>query len=289
MPYRRLGLIGALTAGLIVSAGAAVAASGTMATAPDLTFTAVGTGGTTAAARSAAAAAVQSERDAFVQRTGAACGDALASSQQELRLSSGGSAVALSVSVYCGAPTVTAFDVSIYGFGTSGTQTDAAEAGIVAASSNESTYVQATGAICTPPGAPASAQTWQLTQGWAALGMYPVNCQASTSSPPPAISCHVTYTPNSWPGGFTANLTIANTGSSAINGWRLTFAFSGDQRIASAWNATVTQTGSTVTATNLNYNAVIAPGASQSFGIQGTWSAGNTSPAGFTVNGASCT
>src|ERR1051326_3047644 len=130
MPYRhrRLGLLGALVAGLIVSAGTAFAASD--ATAPDLTFTAVGTGGTTAAAQSAAAAAVQSEKNTFVQRTGAACGETLSSSQQELRLSSGQPAVALSVSVYCGAPTVITFAVPIYGFGPGSTQTGAAGAGI---------------------------------------------------------------------------------------------------------------------------------------------------------------
>jgi hypothetical protein len=283
---RRLGLIGALVAGLILSAGTAVAAGG--GAAPDLTFTAVGTGDTTAAAQSSAAAAVQAEKNTFVQRTGAACGATLASSQQELRLSSGESAVALSVSVYCGAPATTAFGVLVYGFATSDTQISAADAAIGAATSNESTYLRATGATCTPPGAPASAQTWQLTQGWAAVGMYPANCQASTSSPPPAGSCQVTYTASNWPGGFTADLTITDTGSSAINGWTLSFTFPGDQHITNTWNATVAQSGASVTAANLSYDAVIAPGASQSFGVQGTWSGSDTPPASFTVNGASC-
>lgn len=105
-------------------------------------------------------------------------------------------------------------------------------------------------------------------------------------SPP---GCKVTYAPNNWQGGFTANVTIADTGSSAINGWTLTFAFPGDQAITSAWNATVTQTGTSVTATNMGYNATIAPGGSQSFGFQGTWTANDASPANFSVNGAPCT
>ena len=101
--------------------------------------------------------------------------------------------------------------------------------------------------------------------------------------------CHVTYTPNNWQGGFTANVTIANTGSSAITGWTLTFAFPGDQKITNAWNATVTQSGANVTATNLSYNATIPPSGSQSFGFQGTWTTSDASPASFSVNGAACT
>jgi hypothetical protein len=101
--------------------------------------------------------------------------------------------------------------------------------------------------------------------------------------------CHVTYAPNNYPGGFTANVTIANTGSLPISGWTLTFTFPGDQKITNAWNATVTQSGTNVTATNLSYNTTIPPGGSQSFGFQGTWSTNDTSPAVFRVNGAACT
>jgi hypothetical protein len=101
--------------------------------------------------------------------------------------------------------------------------------------------------------------------------------------------CHVTYAPNNWQGGFTATVTIANTGSSAINGWTLAFTFPGDQKITSAWNATVTQTGTSVTAANLGYNAAIAPGGSQSFGFQGTWTTRDAAPASFTVNSLACT
>lgn len=105
----------------------------------------------------------------------------------------------------------------------------------------------------------------------------------------PASFCHVTYTPNNWQGGFTANVTISNTGSSPINSWTLTFAFPGDQKITNAWNATVSQSGQNVSATNVSYNATIPAGGSQSFGFQGTWSASDSSPASFSVNGVACT
>lgn len=107
-------------------------------------------------------------------------------------------------------------------------------------------------------------------------------------TPPPPSVCHVTFTPTYWSGGFTANVTITNTSSSAINGWSLTFGFPGDQKITNAWNATVTQSGASVKAVNLGYNASIAPGGSQSFGVQGTWGTGNVSPTVFAVNEAIC-
>ena len=104
----------------------------------------------------------------------------------------------------------------------------------------------------------------------------------------PASTCHVTYSPSNWQGGFTANVTISNAGSAPINGWTLTFSFPGDQKIANAWNAAVSQTGQNVSAANLSYNATIPAGGSQSFGFQGTWTSSDASPTSFSVNGVAC-
>jgi hypothetical protein len=101
-------------------------------------------------------------------------------------------------------------------------------------------------------------------------------------------TCHVTYTPQQWQGGFTANLTINNTGTSALSNWTVKWTFPGDQKVTSAWNATVTQSGSAVTATNMSYNGSIPPGGNQAFGFQGTWSSSNASPTAFSVNGTAC-
>lgn len=100
--------------------------------------------------------------------------------------------------------------------------------------------------------------------------------------------CQVSYTPGDWPGGFTANVTISDTGTAAVNGWTLTFTFPGDQKITNAWNATVTQAGASVSAANMPYNATIQPGGSQTFGFQGTWTASGAPPASFSVNGTAC-
>jgi len=112
----------------------------------------------------------------------------------------------------------------------------------------------------------------------------------STSQPPPPSGCAVSYSRQSeWSGGFVAQITVANTGAAQIAGWTLAFAFPGDQVVGNAWNATVTQSGRNVTATNLPYNRVIAPGASVAFGFQGTWHSSDASPTAFTLNGSACT
>jgi photosystem II stability/assembly factor-like uncharacterized protein len=101
-------------------------------------------------------------------------------------------------------------------------------------------------------------------------------------------TCQVAYVKQEWSGGFTANITITDTGTAAINGWTLTFNFPGDQKVSNAWNATVSQNGQVVTATNASFNASIGPGGNVSFGFQGTWAASDVSPTSFAVNGTSC-
>jgi hypothetical protein len=112
------------------------------------------------------------------------------------------------------------------------------------------------------------------------------------TTPPPTggtATCTVTYATNVWSSGFTANVTVANTGGSAINGWALGFALPGGQTITNSWNAAVTGTSGSVTARNVAYNGGIPAGGSQSFGFQGTYSGSFAAPASFTLNGSTCT
>ncbi|HEY3870453.1 MAG TPA: cellulose binding domain-containing protein, partial [Actinocrinis sp.] len=104
-----------------------------------------------------------------------------------------------------------------------------------------------------------------------------------------AASCSVTYTPSTWSGGFVANVTIGNNGSSAVNGWTLAFTFPGDEKITNAWNTSYTQTGENVSLTNVSYNASIPAAGSTSVGFQGTWTSSSASPTAFTLNGTACT
>jgi len=104
-------------------------------------------------------------------------------------------------------------------------------------------------------------------------------------------SCRVAYSAENWGGGggFTAGVTITNTGAAAVNGWTLGFSFPSSQRVTTpGWSATWSQNGAAVTATNLSWNGTIAPNASVSIGFNGTYSGTNTAPSVFTVNGGTC-
>jgi hypothetical protein len=103
-------------------------------------------------------------------------------------------------------------------------------------------------------------------------------------------ACHVAYsTQSQWAGGFTASVTLTNTGTTAWTGWTLGFTYPGDQRVTSSWNTgTRTQSGPSVTATNASYNGAVPAAASTSFGVQGTWTSSDAPPTSFTVNGAVC-
>jgi len=104
-----------------------------------------------------------------------------------------------------------------------------------------------------------------------------------------AAPCAVTYrTTSERPSGFTAQVSIANTGSGAVNGWSLAFTYPGDQRITSASNATIRQHGAAVTAGNVAGNASIAPGGTVTFGFAGRWRLSDAAPTSFTLNGAAC-
>ena len=107
--------------------------------------------------------------------------------------------------------------------------------------------------------------------------------------PGPATACKVTYATNVWTGGFTAEVTVANTGSAPVDNWTLAFVLPSGQRITQAWNATVPATSGAVTATGLAHNARIAAEGSQSFGFQGTYSGTFATPSGFSLNGTACT
>ncbi|MEV4760090.1 glycoside hydrolase family 9 protein [Micromonospora sp. NPDC049559] len=111
----------------------------------------------------------------------------------------------------------------------------------------------------------------------------------TTAPAPPASACRITYATNDWNTGFSATVTVTNTGSTALTSWNLAWSFTAGQRVTQAWSATVTQTGTSVTAASLSYNGALAPGASTSFGFNGTHSGSNPRPAAFTLNGAACT
>jgi cellulose 1,4-beta-cellobiosidase len=103
-----------------------------------------------------------------------------------------------------------------------------------------------------------------------------------------AVPCTVDYKiQNQWNTGFTAQVTLTNNGA-AKTGWSLKWSYAGSEKVTSAWNAKVSQSGSAVTATNESYNGALATGGSTSFGFQGTFSGTNAVPATFTLDGVTC-
>jgi hypothetical protein len=104
-----------------------------------------------------------------------------------------------------------------------------------------------------------------------------------------AAGCQVTYAVSSqWSGGFGADVTVTNLGD-PINGWTLRWSYAAGQTVSQAWNATVSQSGAAVSATNVGYNGTIATNGRVSFGFNGSWTGSNPVPAAFTVNGVACT
>jgi acetylxylan esterase len=110
-----------------------------------------------------------------------------------------------------------------------------------------------------------------------------------TTPPPTSGACRVGYTVNAWNTGLTASVTIANTSTTAVNGWTLGFTLPSGQTITNGWNATYSPNSGAVTARNVSYNGAIAPNASVSIGFQATHTGNTARPTAFTLNGTACT
>ncbi|GGN74601.1 endoglucanase [Actinoplanes lobatus] len=106
-------------------------------------------------------------------------------------------------------------------------------------------------------------------------------------SPSTPAGCRIAYSTNDWSSGFTATVTITN-GSTAVNGWTLTFPYTAGQKVSQAWSATVTQSGTQVTATNASWNGSLPAGGTVSFGFNATHTGSNPPPTTFTLNGTAC-
>ncbi|MFE5890635.1 cellulase family glycosylhydrolase [Streptomyces sp. NPDC056462] len=96
-------------------------------------------------------------------------------------------------------------------------------------------------------------------------------------------SCSAAYAVSSdWGGGFNAEVKVTNTGTAPVNSWKVTWTWGGSQRVTSMWNATYTQNGATVTASNAVHNGAVPAGGSASFGFGGA-------PGGGGVPSVNCT
>jgi Cellulose binding domain/Fibronectin type III domain len=115
-----------------------------------------------------------------------------------------------------------------------------------------------------------------------------------TTGTPANSTCAVSYdVSDGWGTGFVANVSITDTGPSAINGWTLAFAFPGSTESVSSsnWNANWSESGPNVEATNVSWDGYLAPdsGNTVSIGFVASQDGAYPSPAAFTLNGTVCT
>jgi len=120
---------------------------------------------------------------------------------------------------------------------------------------------------------------WQRSSGL--LGLV---WALSALSPSAYASCEYIVS-NQWNTGFTGTIRISNTGTSAINGWNISWQYASGDRVTSSWNATVTGSNP-YAATGLSWNSTIQPGQSAEFGIQGTKGGANAEIP--VISGAAC-
>ncbi len=105
-----------------------------------------------------------------------------------------------------------------------------------------------------------------------------------------AAACSINYVvSNDWGTGASVDLTIINSGTTAINGWTLTWNFPGSQAITYLWNGSYTQAGTAVSVTNTDFNAVLlAGGGTAAIGFNMNYSGANAAPTNFVLNGVAC-
>lgn len=134
--------------------------------------------------------------------------------------------------------------------------------------------------------APARSGRSKVIAGLTAL-VVPLAAMVGLAAPASAAtSATATYTKKSdWGSGFEGQWTVKNTGTTALSSWTIEWDFPSGTTAGSAWDATLTSSGGHYTAKNLSWNGSVAPGASISFGFNGT---GSGSPTGCKLNGASC-
>jgi hypothetical protein len=128
-----------------------------------------------------------------------------------------------------------------------------------------------------------TAGTTTTTAGTTTTTKATTTTTAGTTTTAASGTCSASYAVTSqWDnsssgGGYTATVTVT-AGSSALTSWKVTWTYANGQTVTGYWNANVSQSGSSVTATNVSYNGSLAAGTSATFGLQGNWSGSNAVP-----------
>jgi len=88
-----------------------------------------------------------------------------------------------------------------------------------------------------------------------------------------------------WGSGWEGRFTVSNGGTTALASWAVAFDLPAGANINTFWDADLTRSGQRFTFRNKSWNGTVAPGASVSFGFNGS---GAATPTNCTLNGASC-
>ncbi|MEK8104729.1 cellulose binding domain-containing protein [Micromonospora sp. M12] len=83
-----------------------------------------------------------------------------------------------------------------------------------------------------------------------------------------------------WGNGFVATVTVRNTGTEPLDRWRVSWRWSGDERVQTVWGGVAQTAGADVTVRNASYNGALALDGVTTFGLLVTTS---TVPAGLTL------
>jgi poly(3-hydroxybutyrate) depolymerase len=135
-------------------------------------------------------------------------------------------------------------------------------------------------------------RTWTKALTWSFFTQFqstgPTPTPTPTTTTPGPGTCQVADTVNAWNTGLTSSITITNSSTTAVNGWSLVFALPSGMSITNGWNASYSPPSGQVTATNLSYDAQIAPGGSVTIGFEASYTGSAVAPASFTLNGIPC-
>lgn len=110
----------------------------------------------------------------------------------------------------------------------------------------------------------------------------PSRSVSTSPSGPTGGGCTATWKTNdiNWAGHFQAEVTVKNNGSSTLNGWTVRWTYTGGQGFDGApWNGTLIAQPPNPAVQNVDWNKVLGPGASTSFGFNATGTAPATAPA----------
>lgn len=90
---------------------------------------------------------------------------------------------------------------------------------------------------------------------------------------------------NQWGSGSVVEVSV--TSPDALSGWEVSFDLTSGESIVNGWNGNFSQSGTTVTVTNMSYNGNVPAGGSLNFGFQTDSGNGYDDPT-MTLNGATC-